>query len=743
MEARARFRSYAAGMTDFGCVLGNARVRVVAIASCLALAGVGAVSPAAGSTPAMPGWDSGLLVESTLSYGTVLREVDVSAAGVPVVGGEFRETAHFPTGPAPDDSISLTALPSSNSFVIGALDSQGTYFTWATQVPKTVQSFGITVKVLGADTPTDADDTIMVGGGVSGTAYFPSGPNDDSIVLSGTGAPRGFIAAMAPGTSHFAWVTEIPSSVTSEVSSIAVRANGDLLVAGGFRGNASFPTSTGSITVASPGADSGFVAQMAADDTGFAWVQRIGASSQSSFLGASVAVSADDTPYVSGHFDGTLTFPESAVPDDSIAVSTAGVTSDLVVAQLNTDDSYFAWAQVASSSNGAGVTSLEVDAQGSPVVVGYFGGSMSFPTTGGDDSITLTSNGGDDVYIARMNADDTYFDWAVGIGGTDYDYPGETQMTATGELLIPGYFYDTMQFPSRSGTIDLTAAANSYDLFVAEMDLESQVFTWAQQGGVAASDSAFGYAVNALADGRPILAGSLSGTMDMVGADPPITLVSPHTAGLIGVLGLPPTPPDPMPTPSPVLFPPSAPLNVAGEAGDAEASITWSPPASAGSFPITSYQAVASPGGQSCLVTAPALTCSITGLTNGTGYTATVRALNGAGWGPYSAASAEFTPRAPVTPSITITGTRGEVRGKPGIIVTGTSTDLEAGTLLQPWLRLTGRGGSQPGLARIEVSSSGEFTWQRRTAKKVTLHVASADGAIRSNRVVIPVTTRR
>jgi hypothetical protein len=98
------------------------------------------------------------------------------------------------------------------------------------------------------------------------------------------------------------------------------------------------------------------------------------------------------------------------------------------------------------------------------------------------------------------------------------------------------------------------------------------------------------------------------------------------------------------PPPPPPVFPPSAPRDVVGVPGDREVGLSWTEPADAGSFPISNYQAVASPGGQSCLVAVPALSCTISGLSNGTTYTATVRALNGAGWGPYSAASAAFTP---------------------------------------------------------------------------------------------------
>jgi YVTN family beta-propeller protein len=192
--------------------------------------------------------------------------------------------------------------------------------------------------------------------------------------------------------------------------------------------------------------------------------------------------------------------------------------------------------------------------------------------------------------------------------------------------------------------------------------------------------------------------------------------------------------------PPPPVFPPSAPRDVVGVSGDREAGLSWTAPADAGSFPISSYQGVVSPGGQTCLVAAPALSCTISGLTNGTAYTATVRALNGAGWGAYSAASAVFTPEPPVVPSLTITGTTGEVRGKPGVAVTGTTTGFGMGAILRPWTRFPGQTSYTQGTARILVDVQGGFTWQRRTGKTIYISIRSEDGTVESNRLILRTT---
>jgi uncharacterized protein YjbI with pentapeptide repeats len=190
--------------------------------------------------------------------------------------------------------------------------------------------------------------------------------------------------------------------------------------------------------------------------------------------------------------------------------------------------------------------------------------------------------------------------------------------------------------------------------------------------------------------------------------------------------------PGPGPAPTPT-YPSSAPLSVLAAAGDSEAFVSWTAPSDEGSFPVTAYEVQSSPASGSCLATAPALSCTISGLTNGTAYTFTVRALNGAGWGAISAPSDPITPQAPVAASIQVVGSRdtGDLRYAR---ITGTTTGL-AGERVSAWMRFGREKQSRQGLTQPLVASDGTFRWSRKAARSFSVYFAH--GTVTSNAVLI------
>lgn len=93
-----------------------------------------------------------------------------------------------------------------------------------------------------------------------------------------------------------------------------------------------------------------------------------------------------------------------------------------------------------------------------------------------------------------------------------------------------------------------------------------------------------------------------------------------------------------------VIGPAGPPTDIAVTTHGDKATVSWTPPVNDGGQPITSYTATASGGGGSCMVLAPATSCTIDGLTIGGSYTFTVTADNGLGTSGSSTPSSEVNP---------------------------------------------------------------------------------------------------
>jgi hypothetical protein len=91
----------------------------------------------------------------------------------------------------------------------------------------------------------------------------------------------------------------------------------------------------------------------------------------------------------------------------------------------------------------------------------------------------------------------------------------------------------------------------------------------------------------------------------------------------------------------------------------------------------------------------------------------------------------------PVTKTITITGSRTTVSGKPGIEIDGVVSGIEDGKTVIPYFRFPGETTFTEGSAR-PVITDGSFVWQRKTGKKFYAYVTNDDGSTTSNRVIIP-----
>ena len=111
---------------------------------------------------------------------------------------------------------------------------------------------------------------------------------------------------------------------------------------------------------------------------------------------------------------------------------------------------------------------------------------------------------------------------------------------------------------------------------------------------------------------------------------------------------------------------PAAPTTVTATAGNAQATVSWLAPSNTGGLVISGYTVTSLPGGLTCATTT-ALSCTITGLSNGTSYAFTVGAIITAyGMTATSGASNIVTPATIPDPPASVVAVAGDTTASVG-----------------------------------------------------------------------------
>jgi uncharacterized protein (TIGR02145 family) len=184
---------------------------------------------------------------------------------------------------------------------------------------------------------------------------------------------------------------------------------------------------------------------------------------------------------------------------------------------------------------------------------------------------------------------------------------------------------------------------------------------------------------------------------------------------------------------------PGAPTIGTATAGNAQASVSFTPPASNGGLTITSYTATSDPGNITGILNQSGSgTITVTGLTNGTAYTFTVTATNATGTGAASAASNPVTPA--TVPGVPTIGTA--TAGNQQASVPFTAPSSNGGSTIISYTATSSPGGitgilSQAGSGTITVAG---LTISTTYTFTVTATNAVGTGAVSaaSNAITIP-----
>lgn len=324
------------------------------------------------------------------------------------------------------------------------------------------------------------DQAFMVGPGPEGDLVicgFSIGTADFGGVAFNGGRGNAF-AARVTTAGRVVWVA--PVAVAAAPGSLAfgsecrADANGDVVVAGSFRGSASI----GGTVLTADAAQEGFVVKLDRNGT-YQWMTHIDAHTPGTDIGPrALEVAADgETLLVGGTVRGSTTIGNVTHQTDGEA--------DGFVGALGSDGS---WKWV-SFLSGPGADEVRgVSAIGKDIVVGgKYQQSVVLVRDGAASAPVLTSNGGTDAFALRLAADGASVQWATTIGGTDPDGPAtadeglEVSVGADGSVLGGGGFHGTAWIGPAGGDGPSATALAGSDLLLVLLDGATGQGIWISQ----------------------------------------------------------------------------------------------------------------------------------------------------------------------------------------------------------------------------------------------------------------------
>lgn len=176
---------------------------------------------------------------------------------------------------------------------------------------------------------------------------------------------------------------------------------------------------------------------------------------------------------------------------------------------------------------------------------------------------------------------------------------------------------------------------------------------------------------------------------------------------------------------------PGAPTIGVATAGNTQATVSFTAPASNGGAAVTGYTVTSNPGG--ITGTGAASPITVTGLTNGTAYTFTVTATNGAGTGSASAASNSVTPLGTQTITFNNPGSQNfgtspqmVASASSGLTVSFSSTTSAVCTVTSAGVLTT----VAPGTCTIQADQAGNGAYQPAPSVTQSFAIVVPGGAV-------------
>lgn len=335
--------------------------------------------------------------------------ISVDELGNLLITGTFTGSCRF-------GDTTLTCAGETDMF-IAKLDQNGKWL-WATQT-------GGDSSVAATHIKSDTTGNIYISGTFQAKAAF-----GDTIKYS---LPTCFISKL---NTQGQWLWTYKISSKSEVPhAISLDKQGNLYLTGNFSGMITVIDSM----LASSGMHNSFVAKLNPDGE-LQWLARNVAEYGSTIW--SIATDKEGNSYITGTGGGKLWFGPHYIKCNLV---------DVIVAKLDPKGNW-EWVKKSTNKDFAMSCSIDLDAEGNPVIAGTFENKIRF------GSIKLKSKGNWDAFVAKLDKKGNW-QWVLQGGGPAYDDAFTVRTDLSGNAFLYGKYSDNTDF----GNLKITGKAENLE----------------------------------------------------------------------------------------------------------------------------------------------------------------------------------------------------------------------------------------------------------------------------------------
>lgn len=366
----------------------------------------------------------------------------------------------------------------------------------------------------GWDIAADAAGNVYTIGMFEGTIDLD--PGSGTALFTST-APMGnrdiYISKLDAG-GNFVWGKQIEArsgNTYMHQPSVALNANGDVVISGVFRGIVDFDPGPGTSNLNGDQYFNIFICKLTAAGN-FSWAKMI--AGYSSEIVCGLTTDASGNIYTAGYFSDSTDFDPGPGVYKLASANMYNVAA--FVSKLDANGN-FVWAKklggAVQSVMGDHACALAVDATGNVYITGEFDGTEDFDPGAGTASLTATGNF--DSFVVKLDANGNYA-WAVSTGGTTSNEFMRGHAVAIGNngstVYYTGEFAGGFDFDPGAGTTVLGSGTDS-QIFVSALDAASGSFQWAKAfTGTGQTNLASDIAIDTY--GQLYISGQFSNTMD-------------------------------------------------------------------------------------------------------------------------------------------------------------------------------------------------------------------------------------